>query len=294
MTNPARFGIGLAFFGTLVLTFDAMLMRLSQMSGLQMMAWRGVCMGSVLILFWLLQSKAPRQELRYLVTRAGGTIILCQFFNSLLFCFAIAIAPVAVVLFGLAAVPVFAAIFAWVILGEHTPVATWVTIALVMAGIGLAVTGKVDGAVAFDMAALAGAVMGLGVAVVLALNFVTLRARPELPIALLIGCGALIAGATAIALIGPQAMMGGSIPPMVATGAVVLPLSFFSLSLASRYTSASNVSLLMLLETVLGPYWVWLVIGEAPTPRMILGGVVVVVSLTGYLILTGRRAGRGT
>ena len=77
---------------------------------------------------------------------------------------------------------------------------------------------------------------------------------------------------------------------MVATGAVVLPLSFFSLSLASRYTSASNVSLLMLLETVLGPYWVWLVIGEAPTPRMILGGVVVVVSLTGYLILTGRRS----
>ena len=61
------------------------------------------------------------------------------------------------------------------------------TIVLVMAGIGLAVTGKVDGAVAFDMAALAGAVMGLGVAVVLALNFVTLRARPELPIALLIG-----------------------------------------------------------------------------------------------------------
>lgn len=292
MTDPARFGIGLAFFGTLVLTFDAMLMRLSQMSGLQMMAWRGMCMGSVLILFWLLQSKAPRQELRHLATRAGWTIILCQFFNSLLFCFAIAIAPVAVVLFGLAAVPVFAAIFAWIILGEHTPVSTWVTIALVMAGIGLAVTGKVDGTVAFDVAALAGAVLGLGVAVVLALNFVTLRARPELPIALLIGCGALIAGATSIMIIGPQGMMTGSIPPMVATGAVVLPLSFFSLSLASRYTSASNVSLLMLLETVLGPYWVWLVIGEAPTPRMILGGVVVVVSLTGYLILTGRRAGQ--
>ena len=114
MTDPARFGIGLAFFGTLVLTFDATLMRLSQMNGLQMMAWRGLCMGSVLILFWVLQSKAPRQELRHLATRAGLTIILCQFFNSLLFCFAIAIAPVAVVLFGLAAVPVFAAIFAWV------------------------------------------------------------------------------------------------------------------------------------------------------------------------------------
>ncbi|WP_299843290.1 DMT family transporter [uncultured Roseovarius sp.] len=289
MTGQAHFGIWLAFFGTLVLTFDAMLMRLSEMSGLQMTAWRGLCMGTVLILLWLTQSRTYRQDLRHMTTRAGVTIIACQFFNSLLFCFAIAIAPVAVVLFGLAAVPVFAAIFAWLIIGEHTPAATWVTIVLVIAGIGIAVSGKAEGAVQFDLAALAGAGLGLGVAVVLALNFVTLRARPELPIALLIGCGALISGVMSVLVIGPQAMMQGWIPPMIATGAVVLPLSFFSLSLASRYTLASNVSLLMLLETVLGPFWVWLVIGEAPTSRMLLGGMIVIVSLAGYLILTGRR-----
>ncbi|HKK84489.1 MAG TPA: EamA/RhaT family transporter, partial [Roseovarius sp.] len=73
------------------------------------------------------------------------------------------------------------------------------------------------------------------------------------------------------------------------TGIIVLPVSFFLLSLASRYTHASNVSLLMLLETVLGPLWVWLGVGEAPTPMMLTGGTIVVVSLGLYILWTGRR-----
>ena len=65
---------------------------------------------------------------------------------------------------------------------------------------------------------------------------------------------------------------------------MILPVSFFSLSLASRYTHASNVSLLLLLETVLGPLWVWLGVGEEPTPMMLVGGVIVVGSLAVYLM----------
>ena len=288
MTRHPRFGIWLAFFGTMVLTVDAMLMRLSGMGGLQMTAWRGLCMGAVLIVVWLIQSRAHRRDAGQIGTGAGVAIIACQFFNSLLFCFGIAIAPVAVVLFGLAAVPVFAAIFAWLILGERTSTLTWVTIVLVIGGIGIAVSGKAGATAELDLATVAGAVLGLGVAIVLALNFVILRGRPELPIPLLVGCGALLCGLTSLALIGPQEMARGNILPMVLTGAVVLPVSFLSLSVAARHTRASNVSLLMLLETILGPFWVWLVIGEAPTERMLAGGFIVITSLAGYLFLMTR------
>lgn len=291
MTHHPRFGIWLAFFGTMVLTFDAMLMRLSEMTSLQMTAWRGLCMGGVLILLWVILSPARRTDAGQIRTGAGAAIIVCQFFNSLLFCIGIAIAPVAVVLLGLAAVPVFAAIFAWVIIGERTSPLTWATIVLVMGGIGIAVSGKAGG-VGLDLATIAGAIMGLGVAVVLALNFVILRARPELPIPLLVGCGALLCGLTSVAIIGPQGMAQGKILPMVMTGAVVLPVSFVSLSVAARHTPASNVSLLMLLETILGPFWVWLVIGEAPTDRMLAGGFIVITSLAGYLFFMARQRER--
>ena len=48
-------------------------------------------------------------------------------------------------------------------------------------------------------------------------------------------------------------------------GLIILPIPFTCLNLAARYTSPAIVSLLMLLEMVLGPFWVWLGIGEGHT-----------------------------
>lgn len=289
MTRHPLFGLGLAFFGTLMLTPDALLMRMSEMEGFQMVAWRGLLMGGVLILAWLLTARDRRADIDTLRQPYGVTIVICQIFNSIFFSIGIAIAPVAVVLFGVAAVPVCAAILAWLILGEPTRLSTWLAIVAVLGGIALAVTGKAEGGLPIDLNALLGAALGLGVAVVLALNFVVLRARPHLPILLVIGVGALIAGCLGLAITGVGQMAEGRVWAMALTGAVVLPVSFFCLSLASRYTHAANVSLLMLLETVLGPLWVWVGIGEAPTQRMLAGGVIVVVSLALYLLHTGRR-----
>lgn len=292
MTRHPLFGLGLAGFGTLMLTPDALLMRLSQMDGFQMAGWRGFLMGTMLILAWALTSRTWREDWAALRAPSGLTIVICQIFNSTLFCLGIAIAPVAVVLFGVAAVPVCAALLAWLILGEPTRAITWVAIVAVLSGIAIAVSGKSDGGVALDLNALYGALFGLGVAVVLALNFVVVRAQPRLPILLAIGCGALIAGAISTAITGLDQMGEGRVLYMALTGAIVLPVSFFSLSLASRFTHAANVSLLMLMETVLGPLWVWLVLDEAPTSRMMLGGAIVVVSLFFYILAAGRNGTR--
>ena len=51
------------------------------------------------------------------------------------------------------------------------------------------------------------------------------------------------------------------------------------MTIAVRYLSAGEVGLLSLLETTLGPIWVWLGIGERPTDLALLGGVIVVGSL---------------
>ncbi|SHL54061.1 EamA-like transporter family protein [Roseovarius marisflavi] len=290
MTRHPLFGLALAMFGALTLTPDALFMRLSEMGGYQMVAWRGLLMGTVMLVLWALTSQTRRRDLAVLASGYGALILVCQYLNATLFSLGIAHAPVSIVLFSVATVPVFAALFARLIIKEPTRPATWVTIAVVMAGIALAVFGGEGARVGLDRAALLGALAGLGVAMVLAMNFVILRAQPQIPILLVIGLGALIAGATGATITGSGAMMQGQVWAIAICGLVILPVSFFSLSLASRYTHASNVSLMLLLETVLGPLWVWLGIGEAPTPLMLLGGAVVVVSLAIYLWFSGRRA----
>ena len=52
---------------------------------------------------------------------------------------------------------------------------------------------------------------------------------------------------------------------------------------AVKYTQASMVSLIMLLEMILGPIWVWVGLGEAPTTFMILGSFIVLASILMYI-----------
>lgn len=283
-------GVLLALVGTLVLTPDAMLMRLSGMEGFQMTGWRGLFMGTMMLLAWAVTSRDRAGDLARLCSGPGTMIVLAQVLNSILFCLGIASAPAAVVLMGVAAVPVFSALLSRVVTGETTSALTWAAIAAVMTGIGIAVLGGGHGDVDLNWRAVTGAVLGLGVAFVLALNFVTLRARPEVPILLAIGIGAWIAGIVGWWVTGVEAMFEGRIWAMAITGGVVLPVSFFMLSLAARHTLAANVSLLMLLETVLGPLWVWIGVGERPTVAMLIGGAIVVSSLAVYLSILRRRA----
>ena len=290
MKSHPLFGLLLATFGALVLTPDALFMRLSGMDGMQMLGWRGLCMGSLFLLVWLATSARRRADLGILASGTGLTVVACQFTNATLFPTGIALAPVSVVLVSVATAPVWSAVLARVIYGERTSTATWITIAAVLAGIGIAVSGK--GAAALNTSALWGALCGLGVAFTLAMNFVTLRNSGNVPILLCIGIGALLAGVNGLFWTGTGRMTDGVVWAIVMTGALILPVSFFSLSFASRHTAAANVSLLMLLETVIGPVWVWIGTGEVPTPRLLTGGALVLISLAAYLIVNDRAARR--
>lgn len=294
MPNDTSRGIALAAIGALVLTPDTLLMRLSGLSGAGMLGWRGLAMGTVLLAVWVVTARDRRGDLARLVCGAGAAVICAQAFNQVLFSGSIAVAPVPVVLFGLATVPVVSALLSAVVLNERTGRATWVAIAAVLTGIGIAVLGENGGTVGLDPSALLGAAGGLAVAVVLSVSFVTLRRHPELPMLPAIGTGAILAGLSGSAVAGPAGLTAGSVWAILLAGGVVLPISFGLLSTASRHTRAANVSLLMLTETVLGPVWVWLGTPEEPSAAVILGGAIVVVSLAVYLLheRRGRRRQR--
>jgi drug/metabolite transporter (DMT)-like permease len=51
------------------------------------------------------------------------------------------------------------------------------------------------------------------------------------------------------------------------------------MTIATRHLSAGEVGLLALLETVLGPIWVWLGVGERPTDIALIGGLIVIGAL---------------
>ena len=283
--NNLSNGLMLALAGALLLTPDTLLMRLSGLDGGAMLAWRACLAGLVFLSIGLIARFREEKENRARVASFGfWSLVICQIGNASFFAFGIALAPVAVVLLAVATVPVIAALLGYFLLGELADRRVWATIALVLSGILMSVAGDIERGLNIDFETLLGACCGLAVAVSLAFNFVIIRKNKTVPFELAIGLGALIAGCTAFYL-WPAAwqVRGASLIYISVTGLIILPVSFFLLSKASRLTSAANVSMIMLLETVLGPLWVWLGIKETPSPLTLLGGVLVVGALGFFL-----------
>jgi drug/metabolite transporter (DMT)-like permease len=278
-------GLMLALAGALLLTPDTLLMRLSGLDGGAMLAWRACLAGLVFLSIGLIARFKEEKGNRARVLSFGfWSLVICQIGNASFFAFGIALAPVAVVLLAVATVPVIAALLGYFLLGELADRRVWATIVLVFSGILMSVAGDIERGMNIDFETLLGACCGLAVAISLAFNFVIIRRNKTVPFELAIGLGALIAGCTAFYL-WPAAwqVRGASLIYISVTGLIILPVSFFLLSKASRLTSAANVSMIMLLETVLGPLWVWLGIKETPNSLTLLGGVLVVGALGFFL-----------
>lgn len=278
-------GLMLALAGALLLTPDTLLMRLSGLDGGAMLAWRACLAGLVFLSIGLIARFKEEKGNRARVSSFGfWSLVICQIGNASFFAFGIALAPVAVVLLAVATVPVIAALLGYFLLGELADRRVWATIVLVFSGILMSVAGDIERGMNIDFETLLGACCGLAVAISLAFNFVIIRKNKTVPFELAIGLGALIAGCTAF-YFWPVAwqVRGASLIYISVTGLIILPVSFFLLSKASRLTSAANVSMIMLLETVLGPLWVWLGIKETPNSLTLLGGVLVVGALGFFL-----------
>ncbi|WP_435229399.1 DMT family transporter [Pseudopelagicola sp. nBUS_20] len=288
--NQSRTTIGLvlAMFGALFLTPDTLFMRLSQLDGWNMLVWRGGLSGLSYFFIWALVS--GRYARPKVLTLNFGILVICQMLNAALFSLAIALAPVTVVLIGVATVPIFAAILSKIVLNEPLSKLTLITATIVFGGLFMSVLGKDGEGVVLDVTTVLGLFLGLGVAFALAMNFTIIRKDNEAPFVLAMAIGAI--GAAALGLVFAEVLYWPPLKNMMAiafTGICILPVSFVTLSYSARYVSSSTVSLIMLSETVLGPLWVWWGIGESPNIMMLISGAIVLPALAVFLINEGKR-----
>ena len=276
--NP---GIFLALLGALILTPDTLLMRLSELSGGQMVAWRATQAGSIFFIIGLCPFILSRSGVKPKIWRKSFVaLVFVQMANVFCFAYGIYLAPVAIVLIAVATVPVFSIILGAVVLKEAVDMRTWAIVVIVFFGVTLSVIGDINSYDIFNLSSILGGLCGLIVAFSLACNFVIIRKDKEVAFPLALGTGGILCGLLAFYFwpsaseINLKGMFYISI-----TGLLILPLSFILLSRASRMTPASNVSIIMLLETILGPLWVWTFTTERPQFLTIIGGIIVILAL---------------
>ena len=67
------------------------------------------------------------------------------------------------------------------------------------------------------------------------------------------------------------------IVPIMCVMCVAIP--FVMVTIAPRFIPAEEVNLFFLLETIIGPFWVWMVIKEQPSIETIQGGLIIILTI---------------
>lgn len=215
--------------------------------------------------------------------------ILSLAISSNLFVVAVSMTSIANVVFIIAAMPAFAALFSLIFLGERLSRRTGMTIAAVAVGIAVIAYGSGDNARASlegDLVALAVPAF-FAIALTAARKLKTVSLMPAITVSFLIGALALAPFAT------PMSVPAGDWGLVLLHGGVFIAASNALISMGPRYLPSAEVSLLILLESVLAPILAWVVVDEDPGRWAILGGSVVIGALAvSNLVALARRRRR--
>ena len=290
MRKNSMLGLGMALAGAVLITPDTLLIRLSGLEGWGLTFWRGLLIGSGLLVMWLLIEgrKAALAQIPALFTGPAIIILMVNMLNSVAFNFATLETSVTVVLTAIATAPLIAAGLGYLLLGEKTTRRTWIAIGATLIGV-LIVLANGDGALQAPQGNVwLGGGLGMVAAFGLASVFVMARRNPEAPVLLACGVGTLISALFGLAGMDTATLFHGNFTAILIMGLFVMPISWGLLAMAPRHTSPTNVSLFMLLEMVMGPFWVWLGTGERPNLAMMGGTALVLLTLIIYFILSAR------
>ena len=166
--------------------------------------------------------------------------------------------------------PFLAALAARWILKEPVPLRTWLAMMVAFAGI------VVMFADSLDAGRLTGNLLALGVSACFAGQVIVLRkfhaTVDMLPQVLIAG---IISLAGAHALAPSFAASGRDLAILALMGCVQLGAGCLLATAASKALSATELGLLALLEPILGPVWVWVLMGEDPGAATLVGGSIV-------------------
>ncbi|MCE8023327.1 DMT family transporter [Billgrantia aerodenitrificans] len=271
-------GLLLTAGGALIMAPDALLIKVANLPDAEILMWRGFLSA---LGFFLIALMRHGCSIWGVYRRCGWTGIAVALLFSLTTCgFVLGnqYTKAGNVLMILAGAPLIAAALSWVILKERLPRRTWVAIWLCLAGIAM---------IALDDAGTGswvGNAFALMAATTLAINFTLCRTRPGVDMSPMLVFNGLIVGSVA----GLFWLAGGepALPPTDQLAVVVLlcllivPCGVTLLQRGPLYLPAAEVGLLLLLEVVVGTLLAWWIIAEQPAPMALVGGVMVLGTLT--------------
>ncbi len=263
----------MAFVAVMFITPDSLFIRLSNVDTWGLVFYRGIIPFFAVLFVMLLIYKLNFFKILFNSGYHGLLYVGTFSLTNITFVVSIQNTNVANTLVMIATAPMVSAILGAIFLKEPPDKKTWVSIIITF----LAVI-----YIFFDslkMGNFYGDILGFITALGLAVGAVTVRSAKSKNLVPAAVVGKMFVAMFALFFIESFALVDKDliIVPFMCILCVAIP--FVLVTIAPRFIPAAEVNLFFLLETIIGPVWVWLIINEQPSIETLQGGLIIILTI---------------
>ena len=282
LTNQQK-GSLLAFVAVIFITPDSLFIRLSSIDTWGLVFYRGIIPFITVFFGMLLIYRLNFFETLFTSGYHGIIYIITFSVTNITFVVSIQNTNVANTLVMIATAPMLSAILSTFFLKELPDKKTWISIIITFAAIIY---------IFYDSIKLGnfyGDILGFITAIGLAVGAITIRSAKSKNLVPAAVVGKLFVATFALLFIESFVLVEKDriIVPLMCILCVAIP--FVLVTIAPRFIPAAEVNLFFLLETILGPIWVWLIIKEQPSIETLQGGAIIIVTIAIHSFLKLRK-----
>ena len=274
----------MAFVAVMFITPDSLFIRLSNVDTWGLVFYRGIIPFVTVFFGMLLIYKLNFFKILFRSGYHGIIYIMTFSLTNITFVVSIQNTNVANTLVMIATAPMLSAILGAIFLKEPPDKKTWVSIIITF----LAVL-----YIFFDSIKLGnffGDILGFITAAGLAVGAVIIRSAKSKNLVPAAVVGKLFVATFALFFIESFLLVERDlyIVPLMCILCVAIP--FVLVTIAPRFIPAAEVNLFFLLETIIGPIWVWLIIKEQPSIETLQGGLIIITTIAIHSFLKLRKS----
>ena len=263
----------LAFVGVMFITPDSLFIRLSSIDTWELLFYRGAIPSVVILIALILFYKSNLIKVTLAMGLTGLFYALTFSITNITFIVSIQNTNVANTLVMIATAPMLSAILAAVFLKENPDKNTWIAILITFLAVVYIFFDS------FKLGNFFGDIFGLITALGLAVGANIIRSVRDKDLVPAAVIGKFLVAIFALFFVDNLTLQGRDniIVPLMCIMCVGIP--FVLVTIAPRFITAAEVNLFFLLETIIGPIWVWLIIKEQPSIETIYGGILIIITI---------------
>jgi len=263
----------LAFVAVIFITPDSLFIRLANVETWSLVFYRGFIPFFIVFVGMLTIYKLNFFKILFSSGYHGLIYVGTFSITNITFVVSIQNTNVANTLVMIATAPMLSAILGAIFLKESPDKKTWISIIITFLAVIYIFSDS------FKLGNFYGDILGFITAIGLAVGAITIRSAKSKNLVPAAVIGKLFVATFALFFIESFVLENTDliIVPLMCILCVAIP--FVLVTIAPRFIPAAEVNLFFLLETIIGPIWVWLIIKEQPSIETLQGGVVIITTI---------------